>query len=115
MAESRPEAIETLAGCMTDGPVTAEHRALARAQLLAQAPPPRRNLPRREAALGILRAAGQTLAQPAQALVDLAEAAGPAFGARVAAVAGQLETAGFDLATLIIDLEQGNYPQSLGE
>src|SRR5438477_393963 len=38
LADPRPIAVERLAGCMTDGPVSAEHRALARAQLMAQAP-----------------------------------------------------------------------------
>src|SRR5438128_9897144 len=105
MAEPKPETVETLAGCITDGPISDEHRAMARAQLLALAPAPRQHpRPSRAAALRVLRATERALEPPAQALAALGAAVGPAFGARLAAITGQPEAVQLHLATLLLDL-----------
>src|SRR5262249_11035100 len=118
MPEPTDPAIEELARTMTDDrPVTEEDRALARAQLRSStsakgAPQAEAPLDRAQL-LALIADCDPDLGEVIRGLEWAAEHVGPAVGARLAGVAGLLRTAAFDLHTLRLDIQQGNYPSSL--
>jgi len=109
-------AVDELAGMMTEGPVTEEYRAMARAQLAAlpveRTSTTHPTLTRSEVTDDIKALAAAARIQAREMKAEAASV-GVALADRITALVGRLETLAFDAETLVLDLDQGNYPGSL--
>ena len=113
-------AAEHAAACFTDGKITNEHRAMARAREAARPKTVRDLAPHGTSAPTLTRAEAMEIAEDARLTAEMQASSlrvaacdvGAAAARRLCDIAALLDQVAFDAETLLLDLRQGNYPAS---